>query len=284
MPVATVNGVRINYEVHGDGPPIVLSHGYTASLRMWDGQIGPLSRRYRVVVYDTRGHGDSEAPASPDAYSIATFAEDQAALMDHLGIERAIIGGLSMGGMVAQEFALRYPRRVEALLLCDTGAGMQAGAFGSPEMRERMAAFREQMAKLARERGMAAVAEWMRQNPQGPRPEGPVPEGVRRHLEGVARMSVDGWLGGAHALQTWPGVAERLPEITAPTLVIIAELDALRPAGEIIHRRIPGSRQALITGSPHGSCLWKTDAFNRALLDFLGALEAGHGVAAEVVY
>lgn len=284
MPVATVNGVRINYEVHGDGPPMVLSHGYTASLRMWDGQIGPLSERYRVVVYDTRGHGESEAPADMNAYSIATFAEDQAALMDHLGIERAVVGGLSMGGMVAQEFALRYPDRVEALLLCDTGAGMQPGAFGSPELRERMAAFREQMAKLARERGMAAVVEWMRQNPQGPRPEGPIPDGVRRHLEGVARMSVDGWLGGAHALQTWPGVAERLPEITAPTLVIIAELDNLRPAGEIIHRRIPGSRQALITGSPHGSCLWKTDAFNRALLDFLDDLEAGRELAGEAVY
>lgn len=284
MPFATVNGVRLHYEVHGEGPPMVLSHGYTASLRMWDGQMGPLSRRYRVVVYDTRGHGESDAPADMDAYSIATFADDQAALMDHLGIERAIIGGLSMGGMVAQEFALRYPDRVEALLLCDTGAGMQVGAFANPEMRERMAAFREQMAALARERGMAAVAEWMRKNPQGPRPEGPIPEGVRRHLEGVARMSVDGWLGGAHALQTWPGVAERLPEITAPTLVVIAELDNLRPAGEIIHRRILGSRQALITGSPHGSCLWKTDAFNRALLDFLDDLDAGRELAGEVVY
>lgn len=284
MPVATVNGVRIHYETHGEGPPVVLSHGYTASLRMWDGQIGPLSRRYRVVVYDTRGHGESEAPADMNAYSIATFAADQAALMDHLGIERAIVGGLSMGGMVAQEFALRYPERVEALLLCDTGAGMQPGAFGNPELRERMAAMREQMAKLARERGMAAVAEWMRQNPQGPRPEGPIPEGVRRHLEGVARMSVDGWLGGWHALQTWPGVTERLPEIGVPTLVVIAELDTLRPAGEIIHRRIPGSRQALITGSPHGSCLWKTEAFNRAVLDFLDDLEAGNELSGEVVY
>lgn len=284
MPVAKVNGVRIRYEVHGRGKPVVLSHGYTASLRMWDGQIGPLSERYRVVVYDTRGHGESEAPPGDEPYSIATFAEDQAALMDHLGIERAIVGGLSMGGMVAQEFALRYPERVEALLLCDTGAGMQAGALADPELRERMAAFREQMARVARERGMAAVAEWMRQYPQGPRPEGSIPDGVRRHLEGVARMSVDGWLGGAHALQTWPGVAERLPEICSPTLVIVAELDQLRPAGEILHRRIPTSRQALITGSPHGSCLWKTDAFNRALLEFLADVEAGRDTPGEVVY
>ncbi|HXF50310.1 MAG TPA: alpha/beta fold hydrolase [Dehalococcoidia bacterium] len=283
MPVATVNGVRIHYETHGHGRPIVLAHGYTASLRLWDGQIEPLSRRYRVVVYDTRGHGGSEAPADMNAYSIATFAEDQAALMDHLGIDRAIVGGLSMGGVVAQEFALRYPERVEALLLCDTGA-MPPGTFGNPEMRERMAAMQEEMARVARERGMAAIAEWMRQNPQGPRPEGPIPEGVRRHLEGVARMSVDGWLGGWHALQTWPGATERLQEITAPTLVIIAELDSLRPAGEIIHQRIPGSRQALITGSFHGSCLWKTEAFNRALLDFLDDLEAGNELPGEVVY
>jgi len=125
MPKAKVNGIKIAYEVYGEGFPLVLAHGYTASKEMWDGQIGPFSERYRVVVYDVRGHGESEAPPVDDpGYTIDTLVADQKALMAHLGIEQAFVGGLSLGGMIAMRFALTHPSAVRALLLCDTSPGM----------------------------------------------------------------------------------------------------------------------------------------------------------------
>src|SRR3990172_5677407 len=121
MSKAKVNGIELAYEVHGEGTPLVLAHGFTATKEMWENQIGPFSQRYRVVVYDARGHGESEAPPADDPrYSLDSFVEDQHALMEHLEIERAHIGGLSMGGMIAMRFALAHPQMTNALLLTDT--------------------------------------------------------------------------------------------------------------------------------------------------------------------
>ena len=106
MPKVEVNGVELNYEIHGDGYPVVLAHGYTASLQMWADQIPAFAKKYRVVVYDTRGHGASEAPSDPAQYDLWTCVEDQRALMDHLDISEAYVGGLSMGGMIAMRFGL----------------------------------------------------------------------------------------------------------------------------------------------------------------------------------
>src|SRR3990172_9078397 len=105
MPKAKVNGIEIAYEVHGEGVPLVLAHGYTATQEMWERQIGPFSERYRVVVYDLRGHGESEVPAAGDpGYTLDMYVADQRALMEHLGIEDAYVGGLSMGGINSMPF------------------------------------------------------------------------------------------------------------------------------------------------------------------------------------
>src|SRR3990170_419584 len=122
MPKARLNGVEIAYEVRGQGYPLVLAHGYTASKEMWADQRDAFSHRYRLVTYDCRGHGESEAPAVPNQYSLDIFVKDQKALLDHLDIGEAYVGGLSMGGMIAMRFALKYPDVVRALLLCDTSA------------------------------------------------------------------------------------------------------------------------------------------------------------------
>ena len=104
-----VNGIRLHYRVHGRGTPLVLAHGFGATLDMWVGQIDPFSEKYRLVVYDSRGHGRSEAPRDWSSYSLDDYVEDQRQLMDHLGIETAYVGGLSMGGMIALQFALTHP-------------------------------------------------------------------------------------------------------------------------------------------------------------------------------
>jgi len=283
MPVVGVNGISINYEAHGGegSAPLVLAHGYTASLEMWRAFLPALSARYRTVVYDTRGHGKSSAPAEMERYSLARdYVGDQAALMDALGIERAIVGGLSMGGMIAQEFALQHPERVRALLLFDTGPG--TGMASDPSMRQRMEQFRSMMAQMARTKGMSAVVELMRQSPMwASRVAQNVPDAVRRHVEGMMTMSVDGYLGGAKAMQDWAGTVERLHEIRVPTLVLVGEHDNLLRASRVIHERIAGSRFVLVRGAGHGTSMWRPEAFLRATLEFLDAVERGDEVGGE---
>ncbi|HYL79850.1 MAG TPA: alpha/beta fold hydrolase, partial [Candidatus Acidoferrum sp.] len=114
----TANGIEIHYAVAGKGPVVTLSHSLGCDLSMWDDQVKVLSPHYRVLAFDTRGHGQSSAP--PGAYSLGQMAEDLQALLTGLGIQETHFVGLSMGGMIGQVFALAYPRMVKRLVLCDT--------------------------------------------------------------------------------------------------------------------------------------------------------------------
>ena len=284
MPKAHLNGIDINYEVHGDGTPLVLAHGYTASLEMWREQVLPFSATHRLVIYDTRGHGATTAPADMERYDIARdYVADQLALMDHLGIERAHVGGLSMGGMIAQEFALQHPERVETLLLFDTGPGMGVMAR-DPALTARFEQMRAMTQALARTKGMSAIVDAMRNSPMAFRPPAgaPVPAGVLRHVENMKKMSIDGYLGGGKALHEWRGSAERLHAIAAPTLILVGAQDGLLAASRMMHERIAGSRLAVLGRSGHGTNLWRPDAFTRTTLDFLGDAAAGRPVAGEL--
>src|SRR6201997_1530931 len=115
------DGVGIYYESHGQGPAILLSHGYSATCRMWDGQIAALRDRFRVIVWDMRGHGQSDVPADPSAYSEAATVGDMAALLQACEVESAVIAGLSLGGYMSLAFHARHPAQVRALMLFDTG-------------------------------------------------------------------------------------------------------------------------------------------------------------------
>src|SRR2546425_5373816 len=123
MPRAQVNGISLYYEVTGDGPPLVLVHGFACGIRSWDPQVKALSRSHRIVTYDVRGHGISEAPRDAAEYSQAISVADLHALLVQLGIRRAAVGGLSMGGNIALNLALAHPTVVSALVIADTGAG-----------------------------------------------------------------------------------------------------------------------------------------------------------------
>jgi pimeloyl-ACP methyl ester carboxylesterase len=282
MPVAHLNGIDINYEVHGDGTPLVLAHGYTATLEMWREQVPAFSAQYRLVIYDGRGHGKTSAPADMEAYSISRdYVADQLALLDHLGIEQAYAGGLSMGGMIAQEFAVQHPERVKALVLCDTGPGV-SGVARSPELAARFDQMRAVMQTVARTKGMGAIVDAMRSNPMRFVPQGPLPPGVASYVENMRNMSVDGYLGAGKALQEWPGVLQRLGDVRAPALVLVGEKDHLLGPSRVIHQRMPGSRFVLLRNCGHGSNIWRPEAFERAVLDFLSDVDAGRPVAGEV--
>ncbi|MEX1255341.1 MAG: alpha/beta fold hydrolase [Dehalococcoidia bacterium] len=279
MPKAKVNGIDLAYEVYGEGPPLVLAHGYIASKEMWDYQIGPFSEKHRVVVYDMRGHGESEAPPEDDAgYAMDTLVEDQRALMGHLGIEQAYLGGLSMGGSIAMRFALKYPQRVRALLLFDTAAGhTQAGQ----EMRRQWQTNHDLISTFIRSTGVAdTLRNLYAQRVQTPGAgTAEAPAEVHAFMERMQHLSPDGFLGAGRALWEQDDVLDRMPEIAAPTLVLVGEMDFLLDASKRMHEKLSGARFCLIKSSGHGTAMWQPEKFTSAVLDFLTDVEAGRPVA-----
>ncbi len=280
MAEVLVNGIRLHYEVHGDGTPLILAHGYGATLDMWSDQVEPFSQKYKLVIYDFRGHGRTEAPRDWRAYSADEYVEDQRQLMDRVGIESAYVGGLSMGGMIALQFALTYPERVKALLLCDTAASNRrvGGAVNDTDgpVRRTIRGFvvRDAMPLtffLGRYLPLAYLPRFRN-----------APEPIKSYLDQMRQHTALGLRGAWHALMSRPDVEDRLGEIHVPTLIIDGETDALLPAGRAMQERIEGCRFVLIKESGHGTANWRAEAFNKAVLDFLGDVDAGRPVAGDV--
>ena len=262
---ATIAGNRLAYSTHGDaGPWVVLSHSLACDRTMWDPQIAALAARYRVLAYDTRGHGGSDAPPAP--YTLADLADDALGLMDALGIERAHFVGLSMGGMTAQHAAVKAPGRFLSLVLADTTSRYPAAA--RPVWDERMA--------LARREGMAPLVQptlerWFTEAFRRAQPET-----VARVGRLIASTPVEGYVGCSDAVSRM-NLLERLGEITCPVLVIVGADDAGTPGAmhEEIHRAIPHSKLVIIPQAAHLSNIEQPAAFDAAMLPFLQAVPAG---------
>src|SRR5215217_5346402 len=260
MTFARINNINLAYTDSGAGRPIVLIHGYPFNRSLWIEQISALSSSYRVIAPDLRGFGDSDA--SQDPSTMDRLAADVAALMDHLDITRAVIGGLSMGGYVALSFIKQFPSRVRALILADTRA--QADTEEAKQTRA-------QQAEKALSEGMAGIADAML-------PKLLTPETVSKHPDIVKRVR-DMMLktkpeGAAAALL---GMAERddqtlfISQISSPTLILVGAEDAITPVAdsEKMHHAIAGSRLVVLENAGHVSNLERTEKFNEALLDFL---------------
>ena len=280
MADALVNGIRLHYEVHGDGPPLVLAHGYGATAEMWGEQVEPFSQKYKLIIYDFRGHGRTEAPRDWSAYNLDDYVEDQRQLMDHLGIESGYIGGLSMGGVIALQFALTYPERVKALLLCDTAAsnrGLRIEREADLPVTRNVRGFVvRDVVPLTFFLARYLPLEYL------PRLHNATPA-VKSYLKQMRQHTALGLRGAWHALMSQGNVEDRLSEIHVPTLVLDGENDALLPAGRVMQERIPDCRFVLIKESGHGTANWRPDAFNKAVLDFLSDVDAGRPVAGEQV-
>jgi pimeloyl-ACP methyl ester carboxylesterase len=257
VPTIDRDGVEIHYELHGPpgdnshAPPILLSHGYGATSRMWDGQVAAFADRYRLVLWDMRGHGQSGDPADPALYSHALTVGDMAAVLDACGIERAIIGGLSLGGVMSLAFHLAHPERVRALMLFDTGLG-----FRNPEARRQWNERAEARARELEEKGL-------------PNSGGGAETRLARHrsaqgLAGAARgmlRMTDGTLIGA------------LPQIAVPTLVLVGADDRhFLAAADYMAAKIPGAQKIVIPDAGHAANLDQPEAFNRAVTAFLSTL------------
>ncbi len=243
------DGVNLYYEVHGEGPALLLSHGYSATSQMWRGQIEALSRDHKVIVWDMRGHGASDYPADPAAYSEAATVADMAALLDAVGAESAIVGGLSLGGYMSLAFHLAHPQRVRALLIIDTGPGYRKDEPREAWNRNALkTAARYESEGLGR---LAAGSVEMRTS-------------THRSAEGLA-LAARGMLTQKDAR-----VIDSLPGISVPSLVVVGENDTpFLAASDYMAAKIPGARKVVIHGAGHAANIDQPDAFNAAILEFL---------------
>ena len=248
MPRLDRNGVAIHWELHGSGPALLLSHGYSATCRMWDGQIAALRDRYKVIVWDMRGHGQSDYPKAREAYSEALTVADMAAILDAAGERRAIIGGLSLGGYMSLAFHLRHADRTRALMLFDTGPG-----FRNDEARAAWNARANVRADDLEARGLAAL---------GPSDE--VRTSQHRDATGLA--------GAARGMlaQEGDGVIRSLEAIRVPTLVLVGANDTnFLGATDYMAKKIAGAQKVVIPDAGHAANLHQPAAFNRAVDAFL---------------
>ncbi|MDW8469638.1 MAG: 3-oxoadipate enol-lactonase [Burkholderiales bacterium] len=257
---AKTNGIETYYEIHGreGGEWLVFSHSLACSVRMWDPQIAAFSDRYRILAYDTRGHGASDAPPGP--YSLEMLADDLKALLDALGIVRAHFCGLSMGGMIGQTFALKYPGVLRTLVLADTTSRYPPEA----------AALWAERIRIAETQGMEPLAQptlerWFTKAFREANPA--TVEAIRRL---ILATPVAGYVGCCHAIPKIDLTA-RLAEIRCPALVIVGAEDPGTPPAMAreIHAHLPGSALVEIPQAAHLANLEQPQAFNRALGEFL---------------
>lgn len=281
MPAVQANGITIRYEWFGSGGryPLVLTHGFAGPLDCWAPELGPLFQRRRCLLYDVRGHGQTSVPQDLRDYSMPIFAADLAALLDALGVERAHIGGVSMGGMVTAQFAVDYPRYCQSVLLCDTTCGNGEGEGPDRDWERTLVAGISALAHIARQYGLEETVrrqqEYARQHDPHLAESPYSPEG---DFERIKLMTVDGYLGAAHAIVHRPDLTQRIRSIQAPTLVMIGEWDDFLPCALRDHQLIPGSRLVLRRRCGHGS-LWRAETFVAEVLSFLEDVEAGRDVA-----
>ena len=250
------NGIDVNYEIEGEGPVVTFSHSLACNLSMWDEQVRALRSRYRVLRYDTRGHGQTSAPAG--AYTLDQLAEDLKGLLDGLGIRETHFVGLSMGGMIGQVFALKHPAMIQSLALCDTTSRHPPGA----------AAIWEDRIKTVGPMAVPTLERWFT-----------APFRARRKdlMERVGVMiratPAAGYIGCCHALPKI-SVTEKLRDVRCPALVIVGEEDPGTPVemAREIHAALPAAELAVLCRASHLSNLEQPEEFNRVLGGFLDKL------------
>ncbi len=281
MPVCQTGDININYKVYGTGFPLVLSHAFTTGMRMWEPQIEIFSRKYQLIVYDIRGFGLSSAPAGEDNYSLDILVEDLHHLLTHLGMDKAYIGGLSLGGAVALGYAYRHPEKTAALLIFDIHGGFQPRDAAAEAMLEKMM---EKGRKVARERGMADLARYQIAAGTAFPPILRDKARQEKYIEDMGRCPVNGFLG-VGKVRPWETEWQReaADSISVPTLITVGGDDLIKPGVKILHEHIKGSRYVEIKGCFHGTAQWRSDVFNTTVLDFLESVEAGKTVAGEMI-
>jgi len=257
---AVINGITVNYRDQGQGTPLVFIHAFPLSQAMWQPQVDALRESYRIITLDLRGHGESDTVLWN--FTLDDYAADVIGLLDHLGIDKAVFIGLSMGGYTVWSLCRHFMERIHALVLADTRA--QAD---SPEGK----AGRLTMAQTAFQNGTEAIADLMIPKLLASSTIQRRPEMVEKIRRIILQNTPAGIVVDLMAMASRPDSTDLLPLITRPTLVIVGEEDVATPVGEsrYIADRIPGATLVTIPGAGHLSNYEQPEAFNRALCSFL---------------
>jgi 3-oxoadipate enol-lactonase len=260
---AEINGVRMHYDVQGEGDPLVLIHAGIANLTMWEQQVPVFSKHFKTIRFDVRGFG--ETPDPPGKY---TDHEDLKALLDLLGVGRAHILGISNGGRIALDFTVTYPEQVNKLVLVAPGMG---GFQGEEDPFEKKMYEEYDQAIEAGDKDRAAEIEaqvWV----DGPRrsPD-QVDADFRKKALALIRHTVELGIGEGEGDIARPPVAGRLGEIKAPTLLILGEEDVsiMTAVAKELEGGIADLKRVDMPGTAHLPPMEKPDEFNRIVLDFL---------------
>jgi pimeloyl-ACP methyl ester carboxylesterase len=257
MPKIDRDGVAVHYEVHGSGPPLLLTHGFSSTSAMWQGQIDALAKDHQLVLWDMRGHGRSDYPDDPKLYSEALTVGDMAAILDAIGAERAIIGGLSLGGYMSLAFYRAHPARVRALLIIDTGPG-----FKKDDAREAWNARAYATAERFEREGLEVLKSASRERSSV----------THRDAKGLARAA-RGMLTQRDAR-----VMELLPEIKVPSLIVVGADDTpFLAASDYMAAKIPGAQKVVIPAAGHAVNIDQPQAFVDAVVPFLKNLPQAAG-------
>jgi pimeloyl-ACP methyl ester carboxylesterase len=275
MPYAITNdGIRLYYEETGAGKLVIFVHEFAGDLRSWEPQLRHFGRRYRVVAFNARGYPPSDVPESPGSYSQTLAADDIKAILDHLGIDKAHIVGLSMGGFATLHFGFRHP--LGALSLCIAGCGYGA----EPADRVRFRSEAEAIAALLTAEGMAAFSEKYAYGPARVQLENKDPRGFAEFKKMLAEHSALGsrntQLGVQRERPSLYDLVGEMRRLALPALVLSGDEDwpCLQP-GILMKRNIPSAALAILPNCGHAVNLESPDEFNRILEDFLAQVDAG---------
>jgi 3-oxoadipate enol-lactonase len=257
MTTARINGIDVRYTVTGSGPWVTLSHSLACRLEMWDEEATRLSQHFTVLAYDSRGHGETSAPAMP--YTLDMIADDIRALLDHVGAERTHWIGLSMGGVFGLATALKYPGRFSSMVLADTSSKLSAQ--GVQAFKDRVAAVRAGTMEAMVE---PTLKRWFKDSFRDKRPDL-----MRRVAQWIRTTPLEGYIGTSAAIPTID-VTHRLCEIEIPCLALVGADDiAMPPAmAETLVRHLPDAELVVIPDAGHLSNLEQPEAFNAALERF----------------
>jgi len=268
--VRTDDRVKLYYEEHGEGTPLVLAYGIGGNADLGDTNRDALGAHHRLVLWEPRGHARSDSPDDPAKYSFPRWAFDLKAVLDHLGISKAHVGGLSLGAGIATRFTLRFPRRVRSLLVTNSSS-----AAGLPLPVDHIV-MRAQSIKVTLEQGMDAMADFaMAANPNVRERLALDPNAKEEFYAYYRRLTPIGYANALRALLAMDHITDQLSMIRVPTLLIGGDRDPSLEPMKVMRKKIRGSKLIVLSPASHFANRDQPEAWNRAALEFLGKVDGG---------
>ena len=267
--VRTDDRVKLYYEEHGEGAPLVLAYGIGGNADLWDTNRDALAARHRLILWEPRGHARSDSPEDPARYSFARWVLDLKAILDDLRITRAHVGGLSLGAGIATRFTLRFPRRVRSLLVTNSSS-----AVGLPLPVDHIL-MRAQSIKVTLDQGMDAMADFaMAANPNVQARLALDPNAKEEFYAYYRRLTPVGYANALRALLGMDHITDQLSLIRVPTLLIGGDRDPSLEPMKVMHKKVRGSKLVVLSPASHFANRDQPEAWNRAALEFLAKVDA----------